>query len=711
MSGVCNETTHTCSPPACDDEVLNGEETAMDCGGSDCDPCVDEVACTTGTDCASGVCDDVTNTCVAPSCDDDVTNGAETDTDCGGGECDLCADNLDCTTDTDCHSGVCDTDLGTCSPPACDDEVMNGEETDVDCGGRICAACPVVGESCSRDNCAEGYCRWGTCEIGIDCLDVMENLGETEDGLYTIDPDGAAGAVAPFEAYCDMTSEGGGWTAIMRAYDNNFAYGDVVWTTAALFNETDYEFETAGLAKYEAFNSVPVFTLRTTDADDFSVGHEYNFEDQQLGALAVFSSTGFEIGTELIHYFNDRVPAGAQQWGCETYITYGFNQADYIGAGWTGGGGYCDWNGGARWGQRVNANHGGTGNHAGQGWGAFSLISVGSYTSPTGGFALQQVLWVRRAAHCADGTLSDGETDVDCGDECGTCPRGGTCVDDNDCAIGYCLDEVCTVPASCADMLAARDTATDGVYKVDFDGDDSELPADVFCDMTRDGGGWTLVGKVAAGDYTSMTDEDYINLVANPVDDVNPDLLQASTYPTAGQMAFLNRAKMNAMFAGSSVQTVRVDMTNNLVNGAANGTYYQARLDPPEDWDFWGAIRSSYLWSDETYTGGSSCTHDDGSVTQCYLGGAGETFILNKGDVYDADTDSFDNNTDGSFGWWSDENLTLVDGSTLLVTRHGGLMCDGFGNMGWQWLLTLDAGGDSRWKADTHRAQSLIWFK
>jgi hypothetical protein len=70
------------------------------------------------------------------------------------------------------------------------------------------------------DNPCEEYeeCSQGDClqlDLPRDCADVWHRGESAGDGTYLIDPDGDGG-LTPFQAYCDMTYDGGRWTLVLN---------------------------------------------------------------------------------------------------------------------------------------------------------------------------------------------------------------------------------------------------------------------------------------------------------------------------------------------------------------------------------------------------------------------------------------------------------------------------------------------------------------
>jgi len=73
-----------------------------------------------------------TNQPSGPTCSDGITNGAETDVDCGGGTCPRCATGKTCASRNDCASARCDID-------ACEQCADPNTDCGTDVGGGMCA--------------------------------------------------------------------------------------------------------------------------------------------------------------------------------------------------------------------------------------------------------------------------------------------------------------------------------------------------------------------------------------------------------------------------------------------------------------------------------------------------------------------------------------------------------------------------------------------
>lgn len=201
-----------------------------------------------------------------------------------------------------------------------------------------------------------------------------------------------------------MTTDGGGWTLIMKLVDAKFGYDDALWTDNSVLNANDFNFTTSGKkSKYQSFNTVSFSEIRTSDTTNFNNYFKHNLGVNYSSAKTLFSGGGIQISSAVLNnYFNDRTPAASKHWSAcgafeATVLNTGINQKSYLAdyGIFGGGGAFCDWGGGARFGQRVNGFHDGIGDMAGQGWGPRSEADEMYYGVDYWNLNISQLLWIR----------------------------------------------------------------------------------------------------------------------------------------------------------------------------------------------------------------------------------------------------------------------------------------------------------------------------
>ena len=232
----------TCGMGACEhsvDKCIEGEI-------QDCDPLEGQ---------ADEICDGVDNNCDGVV-DPENTVGCKSfylDTDADGWGAD---DSLKCLC---AATPLYSTEKGgDCSD--LDQNVNPGEEEDCD---------TELDEDCSGQ--VNDGCTY------LSCKSLLAGNPDAQSGIWSLDPDGEGGT-DPFDAYCDMETDGGGWTLIAKVSGadgkhwgcgSSSACSGSLWRNSDLYNSTS-QFAANEDAKFPAY-----LHIKGTDIMFYDVVHDY----------------------------------------------------------------------------------------------------------------------------------------------------------------------------------------------------------------------------------------------------------------------------------------------------------------------------------------------------------------------------------------------------------------------------------------------------
>jgi hypothetical protein len=133
----------------------------------------------------------------------------------------------------------------------------------------VTTADPAHCGGCDRRCRPEEGCFAGRCLAPppISCAALGVRDPSAPSGRVEIDPDGL-GPLAPFEVYCEMDADGGGWTLAMKIDGSKptFGYTSSLWTDDELFAEGSADLS-ATEAKLRSFGAVPFESVRVVVVD------------------------------------------------------------------------------------------------------------------------------------------------------------------------------------------------------------------------------------------------------------------------------------------------------------------------------------------------------------------------------------------------------------------------------------------------------------
>ena len=348
----------------------------------------------------------IDNCAVADTCSDNKHDGDETDIDCGGKLCPKCEIDGNCLANSDCKSGLCSD--GKCAVKTCAEDADCDADFECNADTKQCVAKPTCSDGVKNQDetdvdcggAACGACGAGkTCAANRDCVNLDCVSGACSDKVFE---KATINDVFINEVMGSPKSQA---KFAIQTETDQCEFVEIV-------NKTDKQLDLSGLSLvgYKA------------DAEPASIKVPLSANIPAKGVLVV--------GEKDIPVPSDGVFARATL-GITNNASYTFAVSD-----------------GENESARVTRAALSTGNGKSQNrnpdnsdadptlvW--HSNVNPKLLNSP--GYCANGGLFSNNCiTKCENNQLDDGETDIDCGGECPACAIGKTCAADSDCASQYC---------------------------------------------------------------------------------------------------------------------------------------------------------------------------------------------------------------------------------------------------------------------------------